>query len=146
MVFQVRELASSTLSGYIHCGLIAVDKTLLRKLAKLRSSQLTSKSSNSVSSSDGSSSSYNAALIERHAGVLGLKACVKAYPYSIPQWLPSVLMSLADHAYDPTPVEVCLLGYVKKHVSIFQNEVGVVTEIAKVIEKFMRKNFQASCF
>ena len=82
---------------------------LLRKLAKLRSSQLSKSSSASASSnsttSDGSSN-YNIALIERHAGVLGLKACVKAYPYSIPDWLPAVLMSLADHAYDPTPIEV----------------------------------------
>lgn len=35
-----------------------------------------------------------AALAERHAAVLGLKAFVLSSPYDVPPWLPDVLMAL----------------------------------------------------
>ncbi len=118
-MFQIRQLASNALSGYIHCGLIQVDKVLLRKFARLRAATI-SKSSAPQSADNscaavGDEGAGNASigvstgLIERHAGVLGLKACVKSSPYSIPDWMPNVLMSLADHIYDPTPIEVSLM-------------------------------------
>ena len=102
-----------------------MDRSLIRKFTKLRASKLNKansvKSTISASSekestqsyneqtanaSSLSSSSSNSALVQRHAGVLGLKACINAYPYSVPDWMPGVLMSLADHVCDPTPIEV----------------------------------------
>ena len=45
-------------------------------------------------------------LVKRHAGVLGLAALVEACPYTVPEWLPSVLDHISDHLRDPAPIQV----------------------------------------
>ena len=45
-------------------------------------------------------------LVRRHAGVLGLAALVEACPYTVPEWLPSVLDRISDHLRDPAPIQV----------------------------------------
>ena len=42
----------------------------------------------------------------RHAGVLGLCACVRAFPYDVPPLMPRVLMDLSTHVNDPQPIQV----------------------------------------
>jgi hypothetical protein len=44
------------------------------------------------------------ALVTRHAGVLGLAAIVSAHPYSIPPRLIDILIRLARHVSDPSPI------------------------------------------
>jgi len=46
------------------------------------------------------------ALVKRHAGVIGLSACILAYPYSVPDFVPGLLMDLSDHMNDPQPIQV----------------------------------------
>ena len=46
------------------------------------------------------------ALVVRHAGALGLAALVLAFPYSVPPFLPDVLMRLCQHASDVNPIRV----------------------------------------
>ena len=46
------------------------------------------------------------ALIYRHAGVLALAACVQAFPYDVPDWMPQVLLDLGEHLHDPNPIQV----------------------------------------
>lgn len=43
-------------------------------------------------------------VAQRHGGILGLSALVRAAPYTVPPWLPSVLERLALHANDPYPL------------------------------------------
>ena len=45
-------------------------------------------------------------LIKRHAGVLGMSACVQAFPYDVPEFMPQILMDLSDHLDDPQPIQV----------------------------------------
>lgn len=45
-------------------------------------------------------------LVRRHAGVLGLSACILSSPYDVPDWMPQILMDLSDHLNDPQPIEV----------------------------------------
>ena len=45
-------------------------------------------------------------VVKRHAGVLGLAALVEACPYTVPEWLPSVLDHISDHLRDPAPIQV----------------------------------------
>jgi len=45
-------------------------------------------------------------LVKRHAGVLGLAALIEACPYTVPEWLPSVLDHISDHLRDPAPIQV----------------------------------------
>ncbi len=47
-------------------------------------------------------------LIKRHAGVLGMSACIQAFPYDVPEFMPQVLMDLSDHLDDPQPIQVQL--------------------------------------
>lgn len=50
---------------------------------------------------------FIAELVRRHAGVLGLGACVLSSPYDVPTWMPQLLMNLSAHLNDPQPIEVC---------------------------------------
>lgn len=45
-------------------------------------------------------------LVRRHAGVLGLSACVLSSPYDVPTWMPQLLMDLSAHLNDTQPIEV----------------------------------------
>ena len=47
--------------------------------------------------------------MRRHSGVLGLAALVEACPYSVPEWLPEVLIEIAAHNHDPAPIQVFFL-------------------------------------
>ena len=49
-------------------------------------------------------------IIQRHAGVLGLCACVQAFPYDVPEVVPRILMTLSAHLDDPQPIQVRQLG------------------------------------
>lgn len=50
-------------------------------------------------------------LIQRHAGVLGLSACVQAYPYDVPDFIPQVLVDLSVHVNDPQPIGVSIVMF-----------------------------------
>ena len=45
-------------------------------------------------------------VLQRHAGVLGLSACVQAFPYDVPEFVPDILMTLSNHVNDPQPIQV----------------------------------------
>ena len=45
----------------------------------------------------------------RHAGVLGLAAYATAFPYSVPDRLPGVLVQLAQHSNCPEPISVSIV-------------------------------------
>ncbi|KAJ7404837.1 hypothetical protein WISP_143263 [Willisornis vidua] len=55
-------------------------------------------------------------LVKRHAGVLGLSACILSSPYDVPTWMPQLLMDLSAHLNDPQPIEMT----VKKTLSNFR--------------------------
>lgn len=51
-------------------------------------------------------------LVLRHAGTLGLCSLIRAFPYTVPSWMPDLLMVLDRHMADPSPIQVsslCLL-------------------------------------
>lgn len=43
-------------------------------------------------------------VAEKHAVVMGLKACVLSAPYDVPLWLPDILMALVRSASEPNPI------------------------------------------
>jgi len=47
----------------------------------------------------------NVNLIERHGGVLGIAALIESRPYDIPEWMPSLLMTLSMYNCDPSPIK-----------------------------------------
>ncbi|KAL7079669.1 hypothetical protein ACQ4LE_001115 [Meloidogyne hapla] len=94
--FEVREASAETLSGLVRAGIISVDEQLVKSAENLASSPHQS--------------------IERHSGVLALASIVLAFPYSVPSFLPKVLMHLCKHATEPQPI----YGTVKRALSEFK--------------------------
>jgi len=50
-------------------------------------------------------------LKRRHAGVIGLGACILAFPYQVPDFMPRILMMLSTHVNDPQPIHVRASNY-----------------------------------
>uniref|UniRef100_A0A3B5PZE5 Proteasome activator complex subunit 4 C-terminal domain-containing protein n=1 Tax=Xiphophorus maculatus TaxID=8083 RepID=A0A3B5PZE5_XIPMA len=93
---EVRDMACTTLSGLLQCQFFPLDSCLQTQLQTLSQTSLP-KARGELASMD---------LVRRHAGVLGLSACILSSPYDVPQWMPQILMELSDHLNDPQPIEV----------------------------------------
>ena len=105
---EVRELASVTLSGMIRCGIaptglkdkfVAMAKTKIRKVRRQKKGKGESASPKPLTVEE------KTALIHRHAGILGLQALITAFPYTIPEWMPSALVLVSGCINDPEPVK-----------------------------------------
>ncbi|XP_047183780.1 proteasome activator complex subunit 4B-like isoform X2 [Scophthalmus maximus] len=103
---EVRDMAATTLSGLLQCQFFPLDFSLQTQLQTLSQTRLP-KARGELASTD---------LVRRHAGVLGLSACILSSPYDVPDWMPQILMDLSDHLNDPQPVEMT----VKKTLSEFR--------------------------
>uniref|UniRef100_A0A672JUD6 Proteasome activator complex subunit 4B-like n=1 Tax=Sinocyclocheilus grahami TaxID=75366 RepID=A0A672JUD6_SINGR len=109
---EVREMAATTLSGFLQCNFLAMDasmQTHFEALCKTRLPQKRKRGSvvDTIPSVD---------LVRRHAGVLGLSACILSSPYDVPTWMPQLLMDLSAHLNDTQPIEMT----VKKTLSNFR--------------------------
>ena len=51
-------------------------------------------------------SDVSSPYVLRHAGVLGLSSCIKAFPYDVPDWMPQMLVEIGEHLHDPNPIQV----------------------------------------
>uniref|UniRef100_A0A8C4HVT9 Proteasome activator complex subunit 4 n=1 Tax=Dicentrarchus labrax TaxID=13489 RepID=A0A8C4HVT9_DICLA len=103
---EVRDMAGTTLSGLLQCQFFPLDSSLQTQLQTL-SQTLLPKARGELASTD---------LVRRHAGVLGLSACILSSPYDVQDWMPQILMDLSDHLNDPQPIEMT----VKKTLSEFR--------------------------
>ncbi|XP_064602863.1 proteasome activator complex subunit 4-like [Liolophura sinensis] len=108
---EVRQMAAVTLSGLLHCDYLTMDKDILHHFEKLSSTKLKKRQRQAPQVI-----APTEALIKRHAGVLGLSACVQAYPYDVPEFIPQILMDLSNHVNDPQPIQLT----VKKTLSNFR--------------------------
>ncbi|KAJ2161250.1 Proteasome activator BLM10, partial [Coemansia sp. RSA 552] len=99
---EVRQTAASALTSLIKCAsskVIAENNAkfsakLARRLPRVRHGK-----------SPKDPVAYNSLVLTRHAGVLGLSCLVLAFPYAIPDWLPEVLVRLAECVDDPNPIQ-----------------------------------------
>lgn len=115
---EVRLLASESLSGMIRCTLVDDHLALIPKFVSMARTKIRPKKRQRLSTNDkvtALSASEKQALVTRHAGVLGLQACVLASPYSIPEWMPETLVIICLCSGDPEPIA----GSVRKTVGDF---------------------------
>uniref|UniRef100_A0A3Q0QYT3 Uncharacterized protein n=1 Tax=Amphilophus citrinellus TaxID=61819 RepID=A0A3Q0QYT3_AMPCI len=103
---EVRDMACTTLSGLLQCQFFPLDSSLQTQLQTLSQTCLP-RARGELASTD---------LVRRHAGVLGLSACILSSPYDVPDWMPQILMDLSSHLNDPQPIEMT----VKKTLSEFR--------------------------
>jgi len=103
---EVRELAGETLGGMIRCGLVKGKK--LRKsfikLAKTEIRQPPKRRRPNDLPPLPLTDAEKAALVRRHAGLLGLDAYLGSAPYTIPKWMPETLLIVCDFVNDPEPI------------------------------------------
>eukprot|EP00038_Savillea_parva_P004886 m.144688 g.144688 ORF g.144688 m.144688 type:complete len:1888 (+) comp11603_c0_seq2:145-5808(+) len=104
---EVRDLASATLSGMVRCGLVGDD--LLQQCVALSNTKIRKVKARRAASAEPSATPLTEqerrALVQRHAGILGVQAFVAGFPYDIPSWLPDVLLGLATKIGDPEPLK-----------------------------------------
>ncbi|XP_042231597.1 proteasome activator complex subunit 4-like isoform X2 [Homarus americanus] len=106
---EVQQMASTVLSGLIHCKFIQAEDKLL--------GEFTSKLQNGREQKRRRKEPLKPQeVLELHAGVLGLCAYVSAFPYDVPDMLPEVLVTLSEHLNDPHPVPATI----KKTLSNFR--------------------------
>ncbi|KAJ2721997.1 Proteasome activator BLM10 [Coemansia sp. Benny D115] len=99
---EVRQAASTSLTSLIKCASNTVIADINSKFSKKLATRLPhvrhgKPLKNPVS--------YGKTVLTRHAGVLGLSCLVLAFPYTIPDWLPEVLVVLANCIDDPNPIQ-----------------------------------------
>ncbi|XP_074105098.1 proteasome activator complex subunit 4 [Cotesia typhae] len=85
---EVREKAGQVLCGMLHCAFLEEQETLLNEF-KIKSK---------IKIKDPSD------LRVRHAGVLGLCSFIRAHPYDVPNYVPSIFEYLNLRLNDPQPV------------------------------------------
>ncbi|XP_061414922.1 proteasome activator complex subunit 4 isoform X2 [Lethenteron reissneri] len=108
---EVREMAATTLSGLLQCSFLHMDEAMQSHFESLSQTRMPKRrhreASQPIPVTD---------LVRRHAGVLGLSACILSSPYEVPTWMPQLLMDLSQHLNDPQPIELT----VKKTLTNFR--------------------------
>ncbi|KAB0397626.1 hypothetical protein E2I00_012676 [Balaenoptera physalus] len=113
---EVREMAATTLSGLLQCNFLTMDSPMQIHFEQLCKTKLPKKRKRDPGFVGDTNTIPSAELVKRHAGVLGLGACVLSSPYDVPTWMPQLLMNLSAHLNDPQPIEMT----VKKTLSNFR--------------------------
>ncbi|KAM4771368.1 proteasome activator complex subunit 4 [Rhinophrynus dorsalis] len=111
---EVREMAATTLSGLLQCNFLSMDDSMQAHFEQLCKTRLPKKRKRDLGLAVDTIPSGD--LVKRHAGVLGLSACILSSPYDVPTWMPQLLMDLSAHLNDPQPIEMT----VKKTLSNFR--------------------------
>ncbi|KAI1887190.1 hypothetical protein AGOR_G00203600 [Albula goreensis] len=111
---EVREMAATTLSGFLQCNFLSIDDTMQVHFETLSKTCLPKRKKKNRGSVVDTIPSTD--LVRRHAGVLGVSACILSSPYDVPSWMPQLLMNLSAHLNDTQPIEMT----VKKTLSDFR--------------------------
>ena len=108
---EIREACAQIVSGLLRCSTISLDTILpfVRRWIRKPKGQFRK-------GDFGTEKEYSEALIIRHAGVLTLSSIILAFPYSLPDFLPDLLVQLIGHLSDPNPIQAT----VKKSISEFR--------------------------
>uniref|UniRef100_A0A8C9XHG4 Proteasome activator subunit 4 n=1 Tax=Sander lucioperca TaxID=283035 RepID=A0A8C9XHG4_SANLU len=111
---EVREMAATTLSGFLQCNFLSMEAPMQAHFEAMCKTSLPKKRKRELGSIVDTIPSAD--LVRRHAGVLGLSACILSSPYDVPTWMPQLLMDLSAHLNDTQPIEMT----VKKTLSNFR--------------------------
>ncbi|BGP22448.1 Proteasome activator BLM10 [Rhodotorula toruloides] len=99
---EVREAAASTLSGIVRCSQrSAIVSLVSRFMITLRTTKIPKRRDAQGNEVAG----YQDALITAHSAVLGISSLIKAFPYEVPPFIPSILIEcMSKHAASPPPL------------------------------------------
>ncbi len=108
---EVREMAATTLSGIVRCSQRRLIKTLKNKFTKIVTTTLVPRRGDP---------GYDQQLLTLHSGILGASALLAAFPYEVPDWMPSLIVeTVAQHTDDPVPISTtvrkCAADFKRTH-------------------------------
>ena len=133
---EVRESSADTLSGILHCGFIKIDDKLINTFKLKANHKLVKiKQANGLIIADPND------VTTKHGGILGLCACVNAYPYDVPQFMPDILMFMSYHLNDPQPIPVRIIRI--KLSYLFNNLFLLQATIKKTLANFRRTHLDS---
>ncbi|GAA5854935.1 hypothetical protein JCM8547_004128 [Rhodosporidiobolus lusitaniae] len=114
---EVREATANTLSGIVRCSQRSAIASLIKNFREtLRSTKLPKRRDASGKEVEG----YQETLVKAHSAVLGISSLVRAFPFEVPPFIPSILIECASkHAASPPPlsttVKSMLADFKKSH-------------------------------
>ena len=100
---EVRESTAETLSGLLHCEFVKIEPKLIKHFESKSNHKL-----NKLKQTNGTTIIDPKDLTLRHSGILGLCACINAFPYDVPEFMPDILVFLSYHLNDPQPIPVSI--------------------------------------
>ncbi|SJX61736.1 related to BLM10-proteasome activator subunit [Sporisorium reilianum f. sp. reilianum] len=108
---EVREMAATTLSGIVRCSQRRLIKTLKNRFTKVVSTTVVPRRGEAE---------YDQQLLKLHSGILGASALLAAFPYDVPDWMPSLIVeTVAQHTDDPVPISTtvrkCAADFKRTH-------------------------------
>ncbi|SNX83239.1 related to BLM10 - proteasome activator subunit [Melanopsichium pennsylvanicum] len=108
---EVREMAATTLSGIVRCSQRQLIKTLKNRFTKTVATTLVPRRGET---------GYDQQLLTLHSGILGASALLAAFPYEVPDWMPSLIVeTVAQHTDDPVPISTtvrkCAADFKRTH-------------------------------
>ncbi|PWN28316.1 hypothetical protein BDZ90DRAFT_250757 [Jaminaea rosea] len=119
---EVREMASTTLSGIVRCS----ERKLISDLKKRFTATVLEASAALMPLSRGDPG-FHEHLTALHSGILGAVALLSAFPYEVPPWMPSLLIeTVTQHGESPQPVSNTVKKYAKEFKRTHQDNWGEV--------------------
>ncbi|CDS82081.1 related to BLM10-proteasome activator subunit [Sporisorium scitamineum] len=108
---EVREMSATTLSGIVRCSQRRLIKTLKNRFTKVVTTTLVPRRGEAE---------YDQQLLKLHSGILGASALLAAFPYDVPDWMPSLIVeTVAQHTDDPVPISTtvrkCAADFKRTH-------------------------------
>lgn len=89
-------MSSTTLSGIVRCSQRHLIRTLKKRFTDTVISTRLPKRGQP---------NYQEKLVTLHSGILGASALLAAFPYEVPDWMPSLICeTVAQHTDDPVPI------------------------------------------
>ncbi|KER31435.1 hypothetical protein T265_12982, partial [Opisthorchis viverrini] len=127
---EVCHLAMCALAVLIQMGALKFEEEWVEELIRKTKTPYSRRNWSNPSTED--VTTYQSAIRERHAGVLGLAAFVHAYPYTTPEFLPRIITELAVHVHDPQPIEKTvrdsLSSYSRSHQDTWHEQKQMFTD------------------
>ncbi|RCI01929.1 hypothetical protein CU098_000361, partial [Rhizopus stolonifer] len=97
---EVRQLASVTLGGLVRCSQRDAIQSLLTQFTAKIQIKLPRRQRDK-NGKNIEPEGFSDAVLQKHAGVLGISCLVNAFPYEVPEWMPAILCQLAECISDP---------------------------------------------
>ncbi|KAI8988823.1 hypothetical protein BDB01DRAFT_842338 [Pilobolus umbonatus] len=98
---EVRQLASVTLGGLVRCSQREAIQSLLDQYSIKTKTKIPRRKRDRVTGKNVEPAGFAEAVLQKHAGVLGISCLINAFPYEVPEWMPPILCELADCISDP---------------------------------------------